>query len=214
MNINYLLLDEAVEWAALAAFVPLVSPQRQQRLAAFLRDDDRAACLLAELLVRRAAMEALDIGAGSIEFHTNPYGKPHLVGFPDFHFSISHTGGCVAVATGDHLVGLDVERHAVPNLAVAQRYFTPGEVEYIEQSGAPTLAFYEIWTKKEAYLKMLGTGLTRPLDSFDVISDGLPFFTRQLPGHTMTLCVDHGADCNSVDIRQITLSQLLDTFCP
>lgn len=210
IEINYLLTDGAVEWSKLAPLASLLSPRRQQRLATFLHDDDRVACLLAELLVRQSATEKLGIEADSIEFHIDSFGKPHLAGFPDFHFSISHTDGCVAVATGHRALGLDVERHAAANPAIARRFFTPREVQRMEESRDPSLAFYDIWTKKEAYLKMLGTGLTRPLNSFDVFSDELHFFTRQLPGYTMNLCV--GDDHCAAHFLQRDISWLLAAF--
>lgn len=109
-------------------------------------------------------------------FRRSPHGKPSLISpwsASDLRFNVSRSGGLglLAVARGVE-VGVDVERvRPFPELErVASRFFSPGEVRRL-QSLPPSLrtdAFYRAWTRKEAFLKARGEGLTRPLASFEV----------------------------------------------
>lgn len=91
----------------------------------------------------------------------------------DLRFNVSRSGGLglLAVVPGVE-VGVDVERvRPFPELErVASRFFSPGEVGRLRRL-PPSLrvdAFYRVWTRKEAFLKARGEGLTRPLASFEV----------------------------------------------
>ncbi|MEG1931435.1 MAG: 4'-phosphopantetheinyl transferase superfamily protein [Anaerovorax sp.] len=94
-------------------------------------------------------------------------------------FSISHSGNWWACLIGFHEMGLDIEdlekgrmRMADSKVnqkrgeAIAKRFFTKEEYEYVLAQGTP--AFYKIWTRKEAYTKYLGTGIGQGLDTFHV----------------------------------------------
>jgi 4'-phosphopantetheinyl transferase len=99
-------------------------------------------------------------------------GKPILVdGGLQFNVSHSHEVGLIALSAGVE-VGVDVERvRAYPgNLDMADRYFTPGEVAALRRLplGAREQAFYHVWTRKEAFLKATGLGLSYGLERFEV----------------------------------------------
>jgi 4'-phosphopantetheinyl transferase len=100
-----------------------------------------------------------------LELLTGPNGKPELPGC-GISFNLSHSAslGLLAVARDDMLLGVDVERRdgERPLDRLAQRFFSPEEAEaYAALPSEERLdAFYRIWTRKEAYLKALGTGLT------------------------------------------------------
>jgi 4'-phosphopantetheinyl transferase len=108
-----------------------------------------------------------------LRFTYNSYGKPSLAGEKSLQFNMSHSHevGLVAVTRGA-AVGIDVE-HIRADFAsdeIARRFFSRLEVETFnslppeEQVGA----FFRCWTRKEAYIKAIGKGLSQPLDSFDV----------------------------------------------
>lgn len=101
------------------------------------------------------------------DIHTGEFGKPYIPGAPEF--SISHSGKTVACALSDSgPVGVDVETVAQTRDGVAGRFFTPAECR-MAKSGLP-FDFYEIWTKKESFLKMLGTGFAVTPRSFDTVT--------------------------------------------
>ena len=115
-------------------------------------------------------------------FRYNDNGKP-FVDKEGIFFNISHSKGRVVCAVSDKPVGVDIEKltekstEEIENFA--KRYFVENEVLTLEQENYSSVAFYEIWTKKEAYSKMLGSALsknfkidTTALDIVTYVNDG------------------------------------------
>ena len=134
------------------------------------RDERRAALRLA--LARRLGGDPSEI-----RLISGPHGKPALADPVDgLHFSSSSSGRCCLIAvTTIGPIGVDVER-VVPRKyleRIAARRFAPEEAAAIaDRRGESALrAFYNCWTRKEAYLKATGTGLTAPLDGVVVSVD-------------------------------------------
>jgi 4'-phosphopantetheinyl transferase len=106
----------------------------------------------------------------------NEYGKPALVYPPHgahVHFNLSHSGELALYAFAyDKRVGIDVEykRSDVEYEAIARVSFSPNEQAVLRSlpNEVKQEAFYNCWTRKEAYIKALGKGLSHPLDQFDV----------------------------------------------
>src|SRR5262249_46751920 len=101
-----------------------------------------------------------------------PHGKPSLAGRDDLHFNFSDSGslGCLAVSTSGPL-GVDIERCRERDyIGLADRYFSASEYPILEAmpdtEHGP--AFFRGWTRKEAFLKAVGSGLSTRLDAFDV----------------------------------------------
>lgn len=214
-DVQYLLFDQAVSWKDLSNYMVYVSQERQRRLAQFVFEKDRLASLLAELLIRSEIMTALGLHNDAIRFSYNSYGKPFLDGFADYQFSVSHTDGCVAFAGGSQSVGIDVEKIAKYDPQIPGHFFAPQEAQWIEEQADRSMAFYDIWTKKEAYLKMLGTGLSKPLQSFNVFSHGLnaKWITKKLSNHIMTLCCeDKNTETGILAFHERKISSLLQIF--
>ena len=178
------LQDFASHYNALFA---AATPERQQR-AASCREDVALRCLVSGALLAYAAKQE---GISAYTVAENPFGKPFLETHPDFHFNLTHAGHYAAIVWGQSPVGIDLEipryRDAIARLT--KRHFTPAEQEY----AADTARFYEIWTAKESYLKFLGTGINRPLDSFCTRSPEIrallhPFFPEE--DCCLTVCAE------------------------
>jgi 4'-phosphopantetheinyl transferase len=114
-------------------------------------------------------------------FWSDPLNKPHIVqeqaGEPPLQFNLSHCRLAVAIAvTRGVAIGIDVEdwRRAVDHEDIAVRFFAQSEIDMLRAIGPVKAAvrFFELWTLKEAYLKALGKGLTRPLKSVAFRFDG------------------------------------------
>ncbi len=109
----------------------------------------------------------------TLRFEAGPFGKPALADGGNVTFSLSHSGemALLAVARGRR-VGVDIEQadRRTPEDKFVERFFSPGEIErYLGlPAGLRAEAFFNGWTRKEAFIKALGEGLSRPLDSFDV----------------------------------------------
>ena len=117
------------------------------------------------------------------EIIKNEKGKPYFKHIPDLFFSISHTDGLTVIALSDCEVGIDVERLKKADLRIIKR-FLKEEADYITECDSDR-RFFEIWTKKEAYLKCKGTGLSGGLKSVNVLK--LPFETMDYEDYIISV---------------------------
>jgi len=114
----------------------------------------------------------LGVKPEELRFSYGPFGKPSLVG-SEVRFNMSHSHGVALFAVAaDRELGVDVE-HVRADFAtedIARRFFSPVEVETFNAvpSEEQVAAFFRCWTRKEAYIKAIGRGLSEPLDAFDV----------------------------------------------
>lgn len=118
----------------------------------------------------------LDHAPQKLVFAYGEKGKPELAGGLEesgiqFNFSNSDEAALLAV-TQRLTVGVDIEL-INPEFAtreIAERFFSAGEVQCLRAlpAGLQAEAFFSCWTRKEAYIKALGEGLSVPLDSFEV----------------------------------------------
>lgn len=109
-------------------------------------------------------------------------GKPYIDGL---HFNLSHSGNLIACAFSDDEVGIDVEKIRSYRPRVLKS-FHPAEVARVEKSEDKDTEFYKIWTMKEAYLKFLGTGITKDL-SFNVFE--IPNIRTEIcDGYVISIC--------------------------
>lgn len=112
-----------------------------------------AYALLAHALRRVYGLETMP------EIARLPGGKPYFPTAPHIHFNLSHSGSFVLCAVGDGPVGVDVEtprpRHArLPAFALS-----PAEHAAYLRAGGTWEAFYDLWTRKEAWCKFTGLGI-------------------------------------------------------
>ena len=152
----------------LDVFLPLVSTEKQNRIKQFCFFRDARNCLLGDILVRNEICRITGLRNEQIVFSTSEYGKPFLVNDYDIHFNISHAGDYIACAISNEPVGIDVEVIRVPDFRIAQRFYSPDEMEYVMEDKCK-YRFYEIWTKKESRIKWEGKGLYKSLASFSVL---------------------------------------------
>ena len=96
----------------------------------------------------------------SVTVEHNSNGAPFVTGRPDLHVSISHCRTAVAVAIStNHRIGIDIESRRKTTPGLMERVCSPDELATIQASPDATMAFLRLWTKKEAVLKMRGTGI-------------------------------------------------------
>jgi len=129
--------------------------------------------IVARVFLRRllAAYAPVDSSAHIIGY--GPKGKPYLVGTSGLCFNVSHAGDAAiyAIASGRE-VGIDIEAMTrdVDIVGVARQAFSSQECEVLTALApdARQEAFFRIWTRKEAYVKARGEGLSYPTRSFSV----------------------------------------------
>jgi len=179
---------------------------------------DRNRYVIAHAALRLILAHKLGIDASGIDFRLGRFGKPYV---PDVEFNLSHSGSLALVAVGNVPLGIDVECvRPIDALQLAAHYFSAFEVQILRRLSSDRLlsGFFACWTRKEAFLKATGEGLSRPLMQFDVSvgMDALLLGTRPDegearrwrlhsldvgPGYAAALCTKGttGAEISQVD---------------
>jgi len=174
-------VDLRLEWVDTAVEpvgIGTLDPGERARAARFRFERDRRRFVARRLFLRGILAEHLGVEPAGIRYRTTGNGKPELADAA-LAFSTSHADdlAIVAVVAGGE-VGVDIERMRPMRdaLDIAGRFFTAREVEHLQsRDGAGrSAAFLRLWTRKEAYVKLLGRGLSMPLDDFEVLGlDGI-----------------------------------------
>jgi 4'-phosphopantetheinyl transferase len=155
------------------ALAASLSNDERERGRCFHFERDRRRFVAARGLLRFLLGRYLDVHPAGVRFGYGPGGKPYLASADGLRFNVSHSGGLALLAFAwCREVGVDVERvRPVPEAEdIARRYFSPFEEAELRRlpEGERTAAFFRCWTRKEAFVKATGDGLSRPLDGFDV----------------------------------------------
>jgi 4'-phosphopantetheinyl transferase len=170
-------LDEPRE----GALQRLLSPDEQARATRFRFPRDRRRFVVGRGLLRGLLGRYLGVDPGTLCFNYGSRGKPSLAGGErHLSFNVTHSGALALLAFArDRELGVDLEcERPLPDAEeIAQRYFSPQEGTTLgrlpRREREP--AFFRCWTRKEAFIKATGDGLSRPLDGFDVtFAPGVP----------------------------------------
>ena len=174
-------------------------PLRRRYILSKKNIDDRKRSLAASVLIARAVKNF----TGQTKEPVIAYGqyqKPYCINYK-VHFNASHSGNYTAVAVSDSEIGIDIESLREYSPAVAKKYFTGDEIEYIasaKKRAERDHRFFELWTAKEAYLKMTGEGVRGGISSFT------PDLSRGEPrsNNSIILCYEHRLDDAVVAVVQ------------
>jgi len=150
-----------------------LSADEAGRAQRFHFTEDRLRFVVARGSVRTILGLYLEEEPKNIRFEYTRYGKPELSPRRRLHFNVSHSAGLAVLAvTNGQDVGIDAEfiRPVTDFSRIAERFFSQREYQTLEALPAETRlrAFFACWTRKEAFIKAIGEGLSRPLDQFNV----------------------------------------------
>jgi len=180
----------------LDALHAMLSKKEQEKASRFRRETDRESSIAARGALRILLSGYTGIPAAEIDFHYSENGKPSLVpqaarlpGRADgssrraacdtISFNVSHSVDWVVLAFGhDCNIGVDVEKikWEMDVLSIASRFFAADEVALIESAADKHTVFFQLWARKEAYVKARGAGLFQVLGNFSV-----PIVGNELP---------------------------------
>lgn len=154
----------------------ILSEEEVRRAMQFRFEKDRRHWIVAHGILRRLLGQYLYIDPHEVRFMTNAYGKPFTVYPPHgsrLQFNLSHSADLALFAVAyDRHVGVDIEymRADVDCEALAQYHFSANECAALSTlpAAARQEAFFHCWSRKEAYIKARGEGLSIPLGEFDV----------------------------------------------
>ena len=122
--------------------------------------------LAVELLIRKAC-EDFGINYLEEEIVFNENGKPSFKS-SSYFFNTSHSGNYALCVISDVEVGCDIEEIKEYKAKVADRCFTLKEKEYLKVSSNKDELFYRFWTLKESFMKCIGKGFAKPMNSFEL----------------------------------------------
>ncbi len=206
----------------IAPLFALLSAEEQARAQRFYFAKDHDRFTLARGILRLLLGHYLQLAPSAVQFQYGPVGKPVLAipgvnssdvgtdpkakfdqNFISLHFNISHSHQMALFALAGREVGVDLEqvRADCDGEAIAARFFSPQEQAALSRL-SPELrprGFFNGWTRKEALLKAIGSGLTFPLDQLEVsLTPGAPAQIYQIahPGSwaLVDLSFEAGAD--------------------
>jgi 4'-phosphopantetheinyl transferase len=152
-----------------------LSGEELERAERFVFPEDRDRFTAARGALREILARYVLVPPSELRFEYSSYGKPELQrpSETSVRFNASHSGAIALFAlTLDRAVGVDVERvrEDFDELEIAERFFSTREMKDLRALPEPLrkLGFFTCWTRKEAYIKGIGEGLSMPLDRFDV----------------------------------------------
>jgi 4'-phosphopantetheinyl transferase len=164
-----------VDGKKLARLMTMLGDSELARAARFRHEHDRLRFVVGRGGLREIISSYLGIPPRRLDFAVNAFGKPRLSApRPPLHFNLSHAGGMAVLAVSDrYQVGVDLEEIRPFKEDVAGRFFSASERHALRLVTAENYfeAFYRCWTRKEAFVKAHGAGLSFPLDAFDVSID-------------------------------------------
>src|SRR5215203_1604983 len=173
--------DEAHVWRAdlnlnesfQSSFLKLLSPDEKNRAKKFRFAKDSQNFIIARGILRLLIGKYLEINPAEISFQYSESGKPSIINNNSLQFNISHSRDIALFAfTKNFNIGVDVEfvNSNIEAKEIAANFFSTNEIKNLlalpEQQ--QTLGFFYCWTRKEAFIKAVGEGLSFPLDKFEV----------------------------------------------
>jgi 4'-phosphopantetheinyl transferase len=156
-----------------SSFLKLLSSDEKNRAQKFRFAKNSQNFIAARGILRSLIGKYLEINPAEVSFQYSKFGKPGIAHNNSLQFNISHSQNVALFAfTKRFTIGVDVE-FVNPNIEakdIATNFFSKNEILNLlalpeEQQ---SLGFFNCWTRKEAFIKAVGEGLSFPLDKFEV----------------------------------------------
>ncbi|CDE45018.1 phosphopantetheine-protein transferase domain protein [Clostridium sp. CAG:411] len=159
-----------------------VSASRKEKVCAYHFPKDQKLSLYAALLARYGISQQFQIPVKELTFTCETFHKPLCNAISSCDFSLSHTDGMILLGIAETgTIGVDVECKKNAPYEIMSSVFHKEEISYIT-SATPeqqTARFFEMWTKKEAYTKAIGTGLCTEVTDINTLSLSTHFLSWQ-----------------------------------
>ena len=170
-----------------ARLLPLVSAQRREQALRFTHLFGQYCCLKSYEMLQQLLASTPYTLHSTPTFLYNEYGAPSIKNGP--YFSISHCKSGIAVAVSNQPIGIDIEAVRPLKVDLVKKTMNPLEQEAILSASQPDWAFTRLWTRKEAFLKMKGTGIINDLHAALADSNGAKFMQIDNTSHNYTCCI-------------------------
>lgn len=171
MIVLYMPIDKDNFTSVEEKLLSFISNDRKDKIININQDKVKLLSLYSAILLRYGLSKYYGINQELI-FDKSDEGKPFLTNIDGFDVNISHTTGMVMCGINNSgKIGVDVEHKRSVHKNVEKKVYSLEEIEYINSAEDSSSRFFEIWTKKEAYTKYLGTGLRYNLNTINMLSD-------------------------------------------
>lgn len=160
----------------LQVYWDVLDNKERDRALTFRFLKDRHCFIIARGILRTLLGAYLKMAPGQVKFQFCKYGKPYINHFSQLRFNISHSGDMILLGfVKKHIIGIDIEytKREVDVKNIAELFFSEEETTslFALDEAYQMQAFYNCWTRKEAFIKAVGSGLSFPLDQFVVSLD-------------------------------------------
>ena len=197
----------------------LLSADEQQRVARFYFEKDRRHYAAARGFLRTILARYLRLEPAHLRFSYNTFGKPEVAaGLSDnsVRLNLAHSHGLALFAvTRTREIGVDLEQVSAERatMDIAQRFFAPAEVAVLHSlpEQARCRAFFSCWTRKEAFIKARGLGLSLPLNQINadakrLVAEGRDPQAEIDAGHIDNNDVPHHQNDGDNEVTGVTVS--------
>jgi 4'-phosphopantetheinyl transferase len=156
--------------AQVPALLARLAPDERERARRYRFAEDRTAYVVVRGLLRLLLGRYMGIAPQDLQFRYNVYGKPGLEQGPAFNVSRTRLAALLAFGAAE-TIGVDIERKRpeIVTPQLARQVLSTTELAQFDASTQAADLFFDVWTRKEAYVKALGTGLSTPLPEFTVL---------------------------------------------
>jgi 4'-phosphopantetheinyl transferase len=176
-EIHFWHLSADVDASTLATLQATLSELERTQAQRFHFEIDTRRFIARRGLVRTVLAKYLDSAAQALAFDLGIHGKPLLasaITTKPLHFNYSYSGEALLLAVSERYeLGVDIEapRSIAEASEIALQNFSPAEQRILANVTQVTETFFTCWTAKEAVIKALGSGLSRPLNDFTTLTD-------------------------------------------
>ncbi len=146
----------------------LVDSTRRERIGRLKQKKDQVQSLVAGLLLRYSFLQEgyTEKQWENVRIQSGSSGKPKLVQYPEFCYSLSHSGKWVICGVHSKEIGVDIQEMRPWNLQIAKRFFAAEEYERLAGEENNSRLFYQMWTAKESYAKLTGEGIGKGISQY------------------------------------------------
>lgn len=162
-------------------FKTILSDDEISKAESFYKQEGKEKAFISRGLLRIILSQYLAIKPEKIKFIYNQKGKPDLDSKTNsihLKFNLSHKNQYIIYGFSLRNIGIDLELIDKNKtlLPIAKRFFTEEEYQYLKSLDNPKQneTFYQFWTKKEAYLKAIGEGLSGGLNTINFVTMNHP----------------------------------------
>lgn len=191
-----------------------VCNERKRKTMGYKNNIDKKLSLYSVLLLQYGLAHV--VGGNkkeTIEFEYSKFGKPRMKNFSNIDFNFSHTRNHIVCAISTYgSVGVDVEKIENPPYDIMKDFYHSKEMDYVNSSTSNRNdRFFEIWTRKEAFLKKIGRGLEDNIKELNCFNIKENYFEYMIKDYKCCICYDY-FELSVKDVCSVTEEKIYSYF--